>query len=288
MTKGKKDHLRSVQTTNEGGKAMGNLDLQRGCEVINRKQLEKIPVPEATDSYCPIAHTDLVERVIRISKDLLRGFTLSEEQFFVTRQGQQFVGFLKFRGKNPELGLSVIFRNSYDRSMSVGLAVGANISFCDSLALQGEIAVMRKHTKNVMDALEDLTVAAVYRGRSNYEKVIADSKRFKEIAISKNKAFQLMGLLYGYDVISPRQLATLKEEWLHPSKPEFQEKNMWTFFCATMQCLKNTPPISIIDRHIEAYKMLIEAMRTNKDEEEETVGLRWFDIDPAYKFQFNH
>lgn len=266
---------------------MKDLDLQRGCERVSRMKVVAIPIPSATESYSPMSHLKLVDKILAVSKDILTGFTFKEERLYVSRQGQQFFALLKFKGKNPELDLAIALRNSYDRSMSIGLAVGANISFCNSLALHDEIAVMKKHTKGVLDAIEDVALVAVYRGRSSYEKVITDSEHFKEIPVSKNKAFQLMGLLYGHDIVSPRQLAVLKEEWLHPSNFGFQEKNMWTFFSATMQCLKTTPPLAIMEKHIEAYEMLAEAMRTNKEIGKETAGLKWFDIDPAYQFQLN-
>jgi hypothetical protein len=67
----------------------------------------------------------------------------------LARQGNQLFALLNFKKDHNELGLSVAFRNSYDRSMSIGLAIGASVFICDNLALNGDIAVMKKHTKNV-------------------------------------------------------------------------------------------------------------------------------------------
>jgi hypothetical protein len=237
---------------------MEQSDLQRGCELVDRKHLGLIPVPEATESYIPVPHLELADKLLAVSINLLTGFTFIEERFAVSRQGQQLFALLKFKGENSEVGLALAFQNSYDRSMSVGLAVGANLFLCDSLALHGDIAVLKRHTRGVLNALEDLAITTLYRSRHNYEKVITDAQRLKEIPVSNHEAFQLMGLLYGYDILSPRQLWALKEVWLHSSRVEFRERNMWSFFIATMECLKTCPPLKIMEKHIEAYKLLVE------------------------------
>ncbi len=113
--------------------------------------------------------------------------------------------------------------------------------------------------------------------RHNSEKVIADAGRLKEFFLSDHEAFKLMGLLYGYDIISPRQLAVLKEEWLHSQNTGFQQKNVWTFLAATMLCLKSSPPITIMQKHFQAYEMFVPS--NNK--------LKWLDIDPNYKFHLD-
>ena len=100
---------------------------------------------------------------------------------------------LKFKSDNEEMGLSVAFRNSYDKSMSVGVAIGASVFICDNLALHGDIAVMKKHTKNVWTELEDLAIASLYKAQRNFNKVIVDSQRMKGIALNDDEACQ------GYD-----------------------------------------------------------------------------------------
>ena len=60
-----------------------------------------------------------------ISRDILRDYALIGETYAVAWQGNQMFALLKFKSDNEEMGLSVAFRNSYDKSMSVGIAIGA-------------------------------------------------------------------------------------------------------------------------------------------------------------------
>jgi hypothetical protein len=232
--------------------------IHKGGEIVTRQQLDLIKVPEETDSYVPVSHYHLTDKLLTVSQDLLTDFTLVGENYALARQGQQLFALLKFKNDNSEIGLSVAFRNSYDRSMSVGLAIGASVFICDNLALHGEIAVMKKHTKGIWNALEDLAITSLYKAGHKWEKVITDSERLKGIPVSNREAFQLMGLLYGQDIVSPRQLPVIREEWLRPTHNTFNQRNKWSFFNAVTEALKSTPPISIMEKHVRAYQEIVE------------------------------
>lgn len=232
------------------------MTIHRGGEIVRRDELDLIPLPTATDSYVPVSHYALTDKVLTISRDILRDYTLIGENYAVARQGNQMFALLKFKIDNEEMGLSVAFRNSYDKSMSVGIAIGASVFICDNLALHGDIAVMKKHTKGVWDALEDLAISSLYKAQRNFDKVVIDSQRMKTIPLNNDEAYRLMGYLYGHDLVSPRQLTVLKDEWLKPSYQEFQGRNMWSFFNATTESLKSCPPTIIMEKHAGVYQAL--------------------------------
>jgi len=168
--------------------------LHRGGQLVKREELDLIAVPEETDSYAPVSHYHLADRLLTVSQDLLTDFTLVGENYALARQGQQLFALLKFQKDNSEIGLSVAFRNSYDRSMSVGLAIGASVFICDNLALHGEVAVMKKHTEGVWNALEDLAITSLYKAQHNWERVLTDAERLKGIPTSDREAFQVLVL----------------------------------------------------------------------------------------------
>ena len=237
---------------------MSDLITQRGSQLVTRDQLDLVPVPEQTESYIPVSHYDLAEKIYSLSSEILKDYTILGESYAVSRNGNQLFALLNFKRENAEMGLSVAFRNSYDKSMSLGIAIGAQVLICDNLALHGEIAVMKKHTKNVWIEFEDIAIANLYRSQRNFDKVVADSQRLKGISLKNDDAYRLMGMLYGHGVVSPRQLTTLKHEWLHPSHEEFHERNKWAFFNATTEALKSTPPVSIMEKHVRAYREIVE------------------------------
>ncbi|MHB8089962.1 MAG: DUF932 domain-containing protein, partial [Anaerolineaceae bacterium] len=235
---------------------MDGLMMHRGGELVSREQLDLIALPEATESYIPVSHYHLTDKMLTISQDILRDYTLIGENYGIARQGNQLFAVLKFKNEKSEMGLSIAFRNSYDRSMAIGLAIGASVFVCDNLALSGEIVVMKKHTKNVWAELEETAISTIYKSQKNYEQIVCDAEAFKALPMQDNDAFQLMGILFGNNIVGPRQLTVLKDEWLKPSYPEFEPRNMWSLYNSATEALKSCPPISIMEKHTQLHNAI--------------------------------
>jgi hypothetical protein len=210
----------------------------------------------------------LADKLATMSGDILRDYVLVGENYAIARQGNQMFAVLKFRRDDSDMALSIAFRNSYDRSMSLGIAIGATVFVCDNLALQGDIVIMRKHTKNVWNELEDLAIATLYKSQKTFEQIVADAALLKDQRLQDDEAFRWMGMLFGRNVVSPRQIAVLKEQWLHPAHAEFEERNMWSFFNATTESLKSCPPVTIMEKHAQAYNLLVKALPPSSGREE--------------------
>lgn len=227
-------------------------------EECSREALDLIPLPQETETYRPLSHFQLANKMMSVSQDMLHDYVLVGERYGIARKGNQLFAVLSFQGESREMGLSIAFRNSYDKSMSFGIACGAQVFVCENLALQGDIVVMKKHTKTIWDTLEETVLGAIYRAQKSYEKVLIDSDRLKQRELVNRDAFQLMGLLYGMDIVSPRQLTILKQQWLTPRFPEFAARSAWSFFNATTHALKSSPPTDIMERHSQAYNMILD------------------------------
>ena len=228
-----------------------------GSKCVGRDELEAIPVPEATDSYQPVSHFVLANTLATIGQDLLRGYTLAKEQYGLARQGQQMFAVQTYSRENSEMGLSIGFRNSYDKSMAIGIAIGASVFVCDNLSLTGDITVLKKHTANVWTALEETVIATLYRSQHNFDRICEDAEVLKSREVGNNEAFRTMGLLFGNNIITPRQLPVLKKQWLHPSHEEFKPRNMWSFYNSCTEVLKSTPPLQVMEKHIKLHTILM-------------------------------
>ena len=142
--------------------------------------------------------------------------------------------------------------------MSVGIAIGASVFVCDNLALTGDIAIMRKHTANVWNDLEELTITTIYRSQHNFTKIVEDAEIMRGRYLSNDDAFRMIGLMYGNDIISPRQIPVVKREWLNPTQPDFEERNVWSLYNAVTESLKSSPPNKIMEKHIALHEILSE------------------------------
>ncbi|MDQ5985902.1 MAG: hypothetical protein CSYNP_01619 [Syntrophus sp. SKADARSKE-3] len=235
---------------------MEGLFLHCGGKLVTRESLDLIPMPLETDSYKPVSHFGLTTKLLTVSQDLLKGFHLEREQYAVAKDGRQFFGVLNFAGDHPNMGMALAFRNSYDRSMSIGIAIGAQIFCCDNLALTGDITIMRKHTTNVWTSLEQTIVTTLYNSRGNYAKIVDDSQCMIATPLVDEEAWRIMGLLYGMDILGPRQLAEVKDLWRRPDHEAFEPRNLWSLYNNCTQALKSTPPVQYMDRHIALHRAL--------------------------------
>ena len=231
--------------------------LHKGAEPATIEQLAMIPLPEETKSYKPVAHHDLANMLSSMAANLLPEFTLNSTQLGLARDGQKMFGVHTFKNGDSALGLSIGFRNSYDRSLSVGIAVGASVFVCDNLMLTGDLTVLRKHTSNVLADIDGLALSAIYKSRRAFNQIKQDAEVMKQVPMSDDEAYRMLGLIYGRGIINPRQIPVVKKEWLKPSHDVFEPRNLWSFYNAVTESLKSSPPQSIMERHLAIHKQLM-------------------------------
>ena len=239
-----------------------SLLIHTGGSVVTKEELALVPVPEATESYVPVPHDQLADTLLTIGQDILKSLNLKREQYALARNGKQMFGVLVFKNGHDELGLSIGFRNSYDKTMAIGIAIGADVFVCDNLAFTGEITVLRKHTTNVWSSLEDVAISTLYRSQKNFHRIVEDAETLKAIALNDQEAFKMIGLLYGHNVLTPRHLPAVKKEWLKPSHEDFKPRNVWSFYNACTEALKTCPPVVIMEKHIALHNTITKSLIT--------------------------
>ena len=234
-----------------------SLLLHKGAELATMEQLAAIPLPKETRTYKPVAHADLVKLLSSMAVNLLPEFELVNTQLGVTKDGQKLFGVITLKNDHTELGLSIGFRNSYDKSLSVGIVTGSSVFVCDNLMLSGDLTVLRKHTSNVISDIDALALSTIYKSREAFKQIQDDVEIMKEIPMSDDEAYRTLGLIYGRGIITPRQIPVVKNEWLEPSHDDFQDRSLWSFYNACTEALKSSPPQSIMERHLKVHSHIM-------------------------------
>jgi hypothetical protein len=226
-----------------------------GKNRVSFKDLQNVPPPQKTKSYVPVLHSELARLVKDIGSDVLHGFTFHKEQYVLARDGNQMFAIHSYQNSSDEMGLSIGFRNSYDKSLSVGIALGASVFVCDNLVFSGEVTTFRKHTSNVQMDLRKMILDVVFSQKENYNKLSLDAKHMQSLDVTDDTAFRLMGLLFGRGILTPRQLPVVKREWLEPTHEAFTDRNLWSFYNAATEALKSTPPAMIMEKHTQLHNV---------------------------------
>ena len=233
---------------------------------VDLDTLKEIELPKQTKSYIPVSHVDFINNTKDIANRVLDKHTLYSEQYGIARDGKQMFGTLTYKESfqtdgtehpHKDIGLSIGLRNSYDKSMSLGLCSGASVFVCENLMMTGEVVVMRMHKGNIIDELKGLIFNALLKSEDKFATIHADSQKLKTIDITDNVAYNMMGRLYGYGVLSERQLPVMKREWQKPKYDSFIKRDAWSLYNAGTEALKTTPPMNRMKKHIEMHNMFV-------------------------------
>ena len=214
----------------------------QGLSVRNKKSLKElkaIEVPQATDTFQPIGHGELVDYITdAVPAQLGNNFELINNVHGTANKDQMMFGLMTFKNCDTDSGMAVGYRNSLDKSLSVGLAFGANVFVCENLMMTGDVYVMQKHTTNVWENLEATVAEAVPNASGVYETLLEDIDTMSNITISNDKMYQVLGLLRGHNVLNSQQLNIALKETIDPSFKEHKNGSLMQTYNACTEALK--------------------------------------------------
>jgi hypothetical protein len=220
---------------------MNGLMLHCGGQVKTREEVFAVPVPEATGTYVPLPFESFITR---IEKQLLvEGIHVVGEQFALSHSGMRFFGLLglEMPGHNSALYRSVLgLRNSYDKSFSTGVCIGASVFICDNLSFNGEVSFARKHTANLLRDLSWLLTETVSRLPGKFLSQAQTFHAYQNTDISDAQAHDLIIRLVDEGALNVGDIRTVLREWREPKHEEFAQfgKSGWRLFNAATEAIK--------------------------------------------------
>jgi hypothetical protein len=200
-----------------------------GARAVDRPALRAVPTPEATRTWFPIGHHEVLAVVESTLRD--GGFQIDREQLALSRNDSRFFGTLDLASPvAPGVTLAVGIRNSTDKSLPIGFCAGSRVFVCDNLAFNSEVTIARKHTRHGGDRYAEALALAV-SGLSDFQKAEAERiRRFQQADVTDIEAESLILRAYDTGVISHRLLPRVIKEWRDPSFEEFQDRSLWSLF----------------------------------------------------------
>ena len=147
-------------------------------DIVSRAELKALPAPEATPTFKPIPHIELVdmlELVLRQSQ-----IRIEEERFALRRDGSVLFGVLQLAYGETDDGRAALgLRTANNKTMSIQLCAGLSVFVCDNLALRGDmIALRRKHTSSLN--LRTELAGAVLRFQEHFGRLAAEVELLKK------------------------------------------------------------------------------------------------------------
>ncbi len=219
----------------------GKLCLHTGAATVSRELVNASVTPQRTDTWVPIPHGILIDRVQRSLEQ--SGLRVIAESHGLTKDGYRYFGLMQMQLVNDDTdgdyGLVVGLRNSHDKSFPAGLVVGSSVFVCDNLSFSGEIKLARKHTVHIERSLPQLIDRAVGQLADHRQLQAQRFLSYKGYEITDTQAHDLIIKAYDSRILPVTSLPEVLREWREPSHPEFKEgKTLWRLFNAFTEVYK--------------------------------------------------
>lgn len=222
---------------------------------VKYNDLFNIDLPEKTHSYQPVPHYELADTVkIACEK---RRLNIVNERYTVNGKGEQFFGSFDVQSAHLNFRRSIGFRNSYDKSLAVGMCAGTTVIVCSNLMFKGDIVQMRKHTTNVFNDLNEMVENCFDVVDVEFQEIVSDSEQLKNVSMNKTEMAEIAGRLFIEDeLINSTQLNIIKREIL--GSPLFPNETAWDFYNHITESLKVAAPRQRMTKQIEAHRKVLE------------------------------
>lgn len=222
------------------------LVVHAGARRIGRQDLPTIMTPNATETHRPIPHAVLVGGILESLA--YRQLDVVRDEYAVTPDGMRLFGFMEVNIEHGGVRLALVFRNSHDKSFSLGLLAGYRTFCCDNLAFHGEfIAIAKKHTKHV--DLEEVVGVGVDKVQRHFQRVTAtlDAWRNYELPDANAKAVIYDAFVAGRLDVPKRLAPDVHRLYFEPQYDEFKPRTFYSLSNAFTSAFKTLEPVRLME-----------------------------------------
>ena len=176
--------------------------------------LMKVPVPERTNTYTPIAHKDLLGLVKKELEVKNMDFQFDFKQ---SSYGKMIIANFIVKKGNEDFSRMISVINSYNKKLRVGVASGTKTWACNNGALFGETVYLRKHTGNVDIELKQMIENQINQIDAKYYEALEWMDKLKLIPLNKKEMIKLADKIIEEKIMQPREYNRFIEEINYPT-----------------------------------------------------------------------
>ena len=225
-------------------------------------------IPWNNGTYTPLPNKNIMDLVESRIHSL--GLQIKSEEYKVTTSNEGLIkgviGSYNIATSDGEFGQKIMFRNSYDKSMSFAFVCGMIVWICSNGCISGDYTYKRMHKGSFLEntsTTEKDVVENVNGGFSalqvSFEHNRAQLNELKHFEISPEESFGILGqLFFVKKVISISQMSIIKREldsssnFRHLGATDFTAYDLYNHIT---ESLKTSSPLSYINDHVETHKL---------------------------------
>tara|TARA_R110000824_G_scaffold372928_1_gene563144 strand:- start:1557 stop:2303 length:747 start_codon:yes stop_codon:yes gene_type:complete len=209
----------------------------------SRADVFAVPTPPPTSTYFPVPYAEFITRIEKKIKEMLP-WEIDRSQYSLAKNGSQLFAAINLRStNNPAIDSimpSVIAAIGHDGMMKGKVGAGGSCTACSNgiFATDG-VMVMRKHTKNFYRDFDNLLELTFWDFRERFHKLEEGRLRMKDMPITTERGYEILGRAFGEFVLSPQQFTLAVSEWQQPGYGDaFRERDAWSLYNAITSGLK--------------------------------------------------
>ena len=230
-------------------------------------------IPSATETYSPIPHAVMIDEIVSKVNNTGR-LEIIGQDIHTDKSGDKLVGFLTIRNRlihNDEMNMMIGYKNSYDKSMSAGLAVGLKVMVCSNGMIAGDmLSFRRKHTGTVREELDVKIDESIVLMEQRYPELLEEVEMFKNFPMTRKQKAELLGVMYfEEELVTPHQLAIVKREF--KESENFRDDTLWDTYNNVTEALKTSHPLRHIEDHIKLHDFMRGVAGINREISETRV-----------------
>lgn len=226
------------------------------------KDIAAVPVPAATDSYCPVAQADFWASIQNAFS--VYGYRMDNVVHQMHRKRPVFVSVMDVHHDNlpGDSGVTwtVAGMNSYDKSCSARIIFGGRVFVCSNGLIVADHILRTKHTTHVWDRLPDLIAKTVDSFEAEVRVYQKQQDRLKDYTITKTSLAEFTVALAQQEILPKSKMLDFYEEVCSPS---FDYKTpslcLWNLQAAYTHLAKGMNPVErpgavmSFDRALDGY-----------------------------------
>lgn len=220
---------------------------------VSEEALRTIPLPSGTDTYTVVPNGVIIDTIKRTMAS--SNYQFVKASFRTTNSGGVSSGLLHFKGNINEMGMSVGFTNSYNKSRVLRIGCGSVVWICDNGMLSADFGVMRKHTGAIDNelpvAMGILTDMALEEHNKN---ILQRNEMMLRYLTERERANYFGVLLFEEQLITSVQANQVMEEVVN-KEGNFRGNTLWDAYNNVTQVLKTTHPAHLISDHIRLHEV---------------------------------
>ena len=241
----------------------------RGSVEITYDDLRQITPPGDTDTYTAIGHSDFAETLYKHADRLMepKGYQLEGQKYIVSKEGDRMFFIHSYANGDSGLRLALAGRNSYDKSMTAAVGIGARVTVCDNLCMITEdgISIFRKHSGNARGYLNDQIILGMVKATDSWDDMRAERDHMVGVDLEEREGFELMGHTKAMTrnikfskrrLDTPKQWNAVQDYWEAPKHDyEGGNRTLWAWYNSFTVDMKELKPELQLAQHASIHSV---------------------------------